>query len=401
MNILGSNSPTPQRATGPRFGIHVGTLLGLIALMVLGLWGFREYFSPARVWQRTIHDPSRVSKAWMEVEREHLIDGLDAPSTLKEVFEAMNDPDPTIKGWAVWCLPSLEADPVVVIDRLSRLLADQDLSVRVKAVEALGQVFKRGKAGRAEALGALEIALKDADAKVRRATLGSIGQVVYESGQSADPLRSGQPNDPALNLVASRLTDTDIAVRVEAAFVLGCNDRGVEAVPMLVKFLREQPVDAPLNYVANRAFMALTILAVRSAEAVAFLNAEIGVEREGYPDRPRDALAWAARQTPEAHMAVRKKAREGLKSDDLVIRFQAAFLMHDIGLGVEALDPLIEALQDESLDYRIRAVEAIADIGEADARALAALQAATNDPEIEVRGRALGALEAIELEKMQ
>lgn len=369
-------------------------------MMALGFWGFHEYFSPTRVWRRMIHDPSRLSKAWMEVEREHVIDGLDAPATLVEVFFSLEDPDPAIRGWAIWCLPSLEADPLVVIPRLAGMLGDKDPAIRVKAAEALGQVFKRGKTGRDESLKALEIALKDADPKVRRAAIGSVGQVVYESGPSSDPLRSGQRDDPALGLVERCLDDSEVAVRIEAAFVLGCNDRGRESVPMLVRFLKSQPTDSPMSYEANRAFMALTILAVRSDEAVAFLFGELSVERESYPDRPRDALAWAARQSSEAHAAVRKRAREGMKAEDQNLDFQSAFLMHDIGQGIEALDMLIEAVQDESVEIRIRAVEAIADIGEADPRAMNALQQASNDPDIEVRGRALGALEAIAIEKM-
>jgi HEAT repeat protein len=89
-----------------------------------------------------------------------------------------------------------------------------------------------------------------------------------------------------------------------------------------------------------------------------------------------------------------------MKAEDQNLDFQSAFLMHDIGQGIEALDMLIEAVQDESVEIRIRAVEAIADIGEADPRAMNALQQASNDPDIEVRGRALGALEAIAIEKM-
>jgi HEAT repeat protein len=202
-------------------------------------------------------------------------------------------------------------------------------------------------------------------------------------------------------MVEARLEDSDMAVRVEAAFVLGCNDRGSEAVPMLAKLIRDQPLDQPISYVANRAFMALTILAVRSEAAVNFLANEMAVDRESYPDRPRDALAWAARQAPQAHLWVRKKAREALKSEEPDLRIQAAFLMFDIGLGVEAIDQLVEGLQDESVEIRIRTVQALGDIGENDVRAMEALLAATRDTDTEVRLRALGALEAIEIEKNQ
>jgi HEAT repeat protein len=393
-------SKIPSANSEPRFGLRVGTLLGLIALMAFGFWGFREYFSPLRVWRRAIHDPSRMARAWAEVVREHVIEGLDPPETLAEVVEALKDADPANRGLAVSTLPTLDADPVVVIDRLAGMLGDTETSVRIKTAEALGQVYKRGSTGRAEALGALEIALKDPDANLRKAALGSIGQVIFESGKSVDPLRSGQSDDPSLEMVARRLSDENIDVRVEAAFVLGCNDRGNEAVPMLVKFIREQPIDKPFNHVADRAFMALTILSIRSPAAVSFLAGELGVDRESYPDRPRDALAWAARQSSDAHLAVRKKARDGLKSKNPVIRFQSAFLMHDIGMGVEVIETLVEALQDEEIETRIRAIEAIADVGEADPRAMNALQAASNDPDLEIRARALSALEEIASEKM-
>jgi HEAT repeat protein len=123
----------------------------------------------------------------------------------------------------------------------------------------------------------------------------------------------------------------------------------------------------------------------------------MGVAREGYPDRPRDALAWAARQSPEALSRVRRLALRGLRSEDAAYRHNCAILMGDIGLGLAALAELISALGDPSVEVRIRAVEAIADLGNADPTILPALKAAANDADPGVREHAFGAIDEIEL----
>ena len=390
----------PEKFPRPRFGLKLSTMLGMIAVLALGYLGVREYQSPARVWRRASHATLTRNQAWVELEREHLIDGLGREATIAEVFEAMNDPDSEIRGWAVWCAPSVEADPLSLIVRLAGKLDDPLVLIRSKVAEALGRIVKRGGPGREEALFALSKALNDSDAGVRKMAIGSVGQVIYEGGNASDPLRSGRVDDPALKLVAARLADDDMAVTVEAALVLACNDRGDEAIPILTKFLKQQPTPDSLSYVADRAFLALTIASIRSSSAANFLVAEMTVPREGYPERPRDALCWSARQSPDSEARVRRLANAALKSDNLILRYNSAFLLHEIGSGLLALGVLIEALGDSSVEIRLRAVDALADLGEVDPRIIPALQMATNDPDVKVREQAAWTLEAIEWDKI-
>ena len=374
------------------------TLIGLVALVASGLLAYRELRSPARAWLRAIRDPDPQARqvAWTRLQRDREIRGLDRDETIAQVLGRLDDPDAETRLRAVSTLPALEPDPLRAIPRLVPRLADPDAEVRARAAQAIGDVVRRGVPGRDEALAALARALENPLAAVRAAAVASIGQVVYEGGRSMDPLRSGRSDDPALDVVARSLADPDVAVRVEAARVLACNDRGAEAVAMLVDYLRGQPVDLPPDRAADRAFLALMVLAIHSDEAAAYLGAEMALERDGYPDRPRDALAWAARQSPEARLRVKRLAVAALGPEDPSLRHNAGLLLHEIGSDQPALPVLIEALGDPSVDIRLRAVEALADIGVSDPSVLPALETATNDANPGVRERAAAAIEDIE-----
>lgn len=167
-------------------------------------------------------------------------------------------------------------------------------------------------------------------------------------------------------------------------------------MPKLAALVREQPLQAPLPYLADRAFLVLMALAIHSEEAVAFFIAEMAVDREGYPDRPRDALAWAAKKSPDARARVRHLAGKLLETDKPSIRHNAGLLLHEIGSDQAALPVLIEALKDVAVDIRIRAVEALADIGSLDPRVVPALESAGTDSSREVRDHAAAAIEQIE-----
>jgi HEAT repeat protein len=386
----------------PRFGIPVWVLLGLVAVIALIFGAVREYTSPRRAWHRLIRssDHKVRSDAWIRVQRDRMIDGLDEKGTLQEVLASLDDPDPETRSWAIATLPAINVDPPLALARLSGTLRDPELSVRIKATSALGEVIKRGQPGREKAIEAVSVALKDADPQIRRAAVAALGQIVYETGAGLDPLRSGQPEDPGLNLVAERLLDDDPGVQVEAAYVLACNDRGSESVPMLAALVRKEPSTKPFGYVADRAFLALMVLAVNTDEAAAFFGEEMSAKREDYPDRPRDALAWAARQSTPAHARVKRLANKILKAEDSTLRHHAALLLYDIGAGESALTELISALSDPSVPTRIRAVEALADLGDINPAIVPALQTATNDTNPDVREHARGALELIEWDEI-
>jgi HEAT repeat protein len=374
------------------------TLVGLAALVVAGALAYWDYASPRKAWQRTIHNPDRASRvaAWTRLQRDHEIRGLDRDETIREVFASLDDSDPETRLLAVSTVPMIDVDPLRAIPRLASRLKDPDVEIRARAASAIGDVFRRDGPGRDEALAAISNSLEDPDATVRAAGLSALGQVVYSGGKGVDPLRSCQATDPAIMLAAQRLGDPEIKVRVEAAYVLACNDRGVEAVPMLEEYLRSQPATEPPTHAADRAFLAMMVLAIQSDQAAAFLCDQMSEPRDGYPERPRDALAWAAKQSPEARLRVKRLASNMLDPANPSLRHNAGLLLHQIGSDQLAIPVLIEALGDPSLEVRIIAVEALSDIGGTDPAILAALETATNDSHREVRERAAAALEAIE-----
>ncbi len=227
--------------------------------------------------------------------------------------------------------------------------------------------------------------------------MNAIGAVVFKGGKSDDPLRSGRKDDPALDRIAPKLSDVDPKVRVDAAFVLACNDRGEQAVSMLAKLVSEQPEAKPLDYLASRAILSLMVLAVRSEKATEFLVSELGKTRDGYPDRLRDCLLWDVKQSSEARERILKQLTAALGSDEPSLRHNAAILMHRIGSGQTAVIELVEALQDESVPVRLQAIEALLDIGPIDPSIRPAIEDAVEDTDEEVQFRALGALQAFEL----
>ena len=382
--------------------IRRATLLGLVALVIAGLMAYRDRTSPRRAWLRAIEGPDREARsaAWTRLQRDREIRGLGPAETAREVLRALDAADPETRAMAASTLGSVPVEPVGAIARLTALLDDPNVEVRTRAVAAVGDLVRRQGPGRDEALRAIERALKDAEAGVRLAALSSLGQLIFESSRSVDPLRVGRADDPALALAVNRLQDPDLAVWVEAAYVLACNDRGAEAVPRLVALLEKQPMDEPPTRAVDRAFLAVMVLAVRSDAATTYLGKAMGEPREGHPDRPRDALAWVARQSGEARARVKRVSMTLLGPDNPSLRHNAGLLLHEIGSDQPARAILIEALKDESVDLRLRAIDALFEIAEGDAEILEALRVAAEDPSPLVRERAAAAVERIEWEEL-
>jgi HEAT repeat protein len=381
----------------PRFRLPV--LLVLVALIGAGLWTWRDYRDPKQAWGRAVHsrNPATRAETWTRLRQEGSIPGLDREESIQEVSALLEDADPEVRNGATSTLPSLGPELARTVPRLAERLMDTTLRVRVKAAAALGEVVRRGKPGREQAAEALAKGLDDPSPEVRSASVEALGVVVFKGGTSDDPLRSGKNDDPALALLVPRLKDDDLNVRIEAAFVLACNDRGDEAVPILSKLVRDQPDAKPLTYPAERSLLALMVLAVRSEEAAAFLVSELNRSRDGYPDRLRDCLLWDVKQSRESRERILKLAMAVLGSEDPSLRHNAALLMHRMGSGLAAVGPLVDALNDRSIEVRLMAIEALLDLGPVDPSIVPAIEAATEDPVEEVQFRAIGALQAFQL----
>ena len=143
---------------------------------------------------------------------------------------------------------------------------------------------------------------------------------------------------------------------------------------MLREAVHNWPPGKPLAYPADRALLALMALAVRSDGAAAALVDELAVDRDGYPGRVFDALAWVAQKGEEAHKRVRTLAAKALESDDADLRYAASLVMAQIGSGPSAVPVLIEAIKDQTADpgrerstaVRVAAIHALIDLATVD-----------------------------------
>ena len=73
------------------------------------------------------------------------------------------------------------------------------------------------------------------------------------------------------------------------------------------------------------------VLAVHDDPAADYLGSAMSEAREGYPDRPKDALVWGARQSGDARARVRRVAGGLLNPENPKLRRQAGLLLHEIG----------------------------------------------------------------------
>ncbi len=153
----------------PRLRLFV--LLVLVALIGVGLWAWSDYRDPKKVWSRAIRSPDATiqAAAWARLQEDEAIWGLDREQSVKEVFTLLDDPDTPTRLRAVSVLPRLHPDPIKAVPRLADRLKDQDLQIRLKAAEALGEVVSRGGPERERAVEALAKGLDDPSPEVRAA----------------------------------------------------------------------------------------------------------------------------------------------------------------------------------------------------------------------------------------
>jgi HEAT repeats/PBS lyase HEAT-like repeat len=248
--------------------------------------------------------------------------------------------------------------PTITLEAALRDAANTAARVRLRAVQALGDVEELAE--RRRAVAALAIAVEDQDAAVRAAAVSSLGQM----GELA----------PIAALVA-RLDDGEPAVRQQAAIALGTVRDRAGFAPLL-EALRNGPADLRFQAVTSLAEIdpvaayepLVEALADRDAQVVAAAAVALGSLGEGRAVLHLVALLGHA---------------------EAPVRFEAAWALAELGdargsaelitqLGVPTADPPEPAAKDARRraaappavhpGRAIEAVEALARLGSAEER---------------------------------
>lgn len=235
--------PVLERAAGDEDGS-----VRLAAVRALGAIG-RPTPESARVVRSALADPEPQARAaaaeafgaWGEADEE----------TRAELLALLDDANDEVKARAARVLPKLAGATPVVVDALTRRLAEDDSDwVRVEAARALGQLG----AAAAPAGGALLRAAQTGEVGLREEAMRALA--VAQPSEAAEAFTSGlRDAEPQVRMLASAgwrkatavpdeaipalvegLHDPEIQVRANAAYALGRLDPvPAEAIPLLAE----------------------------------------------------------------------------------------------------------------------------------------------------------------------
>ncbi len=260
-------------------------------------------------------------------------------------------------------------------------LKDQPSAVRMQAALALAELGP----GAREAEAALAQALKDPDAEVRYAAVVALGALPAEGKAAIDGL-------------ARALSDDDWFVRLAAAPALQkLGERARPALPALVNALSPRDMLKDFRPVrCGAAMVALARLDPQAKELEAAFQLVVGKLLRDERQRSFGARATGARMLGDCGPAALSTAPalgKLLKDPDGDVRVAGAEALMKISPDADALGVLVDALRSPELLVRRRAAEALG--GLRAKGALAALRAAAQDPEHEVRQAAAEAIKAV------
>ena len=206
-----------------------------------------------------------------------------------------------------------------VVEPLVAALKDEERSVRETAAQVLGRI------GEPRVVELLVAVLKDEDRRVRKEAARVLGQI--RDQQAVEPL-------------VAALRDEDRYVREEAARALGqIGDR--QAVEPLIAALKDKDI-------RKDAVWALRL--IRDPRAVEPLVKVLNDRKSSVRSeaaRTLELLGWRPLNTSQRAL----KAVACRQWDDAA------------SLGIAAIDPLVTAAQDQDKDIRLKAVEALGQIG--------------------------------------
>lgn len=306
--------------------------------------------------------------------RRHAAEALGAVGawperTVSALAEALRDDSPSVRAHAAYALGRFGVAAESAVPALAEVLRDPALQVRLAAVRALGELGSYAAA----AVPALAAALRDEAGAVTLAAADALVQI-------------GRPAVPAL---AEKLEDRELAPL--AATALGrIGPAAQEAVPALTKLL-----DSGNEETRREAILALAEIGPKAESAVPALMGLL--KKEGDPLRAGGAYALAMIGAERAIPVLEQTVRA---EDDELLRMASAWaLVHfepDNPAYVKTAVPkLTQALTHERPLVRVKAAEALAQIGPEAAPAVPALKQALEDEDPEVRIAALDALAAV------
>jgi len=266
-------------------------------------------------------------------------------------------------------------------------LRDPSGFVRVQAALALAELG----AGAREAEAALAQALRDPDPDVRASAVAALGAAVPEG-------------KPVLEGLSRALTDDDWFVRLGAAQALrNFGPRARAAVPALVQALKPNDLVKDFRPVrCGAAMVALATIDPHAKELDAAFKMIIGKMLEDERQGSFGARATGARLLGECGIAALTAGpalARLLRDPDGDVRVAAGEALLKITPdkpGQPALDVLVDALRHPDLLIRRRAAEALGGRGVQSMGALAALRAAGQDPEPDVRRAVQDAIRRID-----
>jgi HEAT repeat protein len=329
--------------------------------------------------------------------------GSKAKSAVPQIVKALKDKDEDVRMEAILALGEMGAAAKNAIPALLSVLKEGELPLFEPAVSVtLGNI---GPA----AVPALQKALTDRDARLRRTAAFALGQIGPKAKSATADLstalgdsepgvralaakalgRIGTAAQGALPKLEAALKDKEVDVRVSAALALWQAGGRTDGMPVLRTALADTRA-----HVREQACAALGALGAKAAPAAADLL-------KGLDDkvaRVRAAAAEALGKLPPGK-AVRARLSAALKDRDDQVRLNVADALWGQSKGAER-DKLVElaagTLQSEKPQVRRRAAEVLGGFGEAAKEAVPALKLALRDPHHAVREAAAAALRRID-----
>jgi HEAT repeat protein len=175
-----------------RIRLRVRTLLALVAIFALGLWGVLMTFSPTRRLGRLVRadQPAYVRREAAAL-LGHQIPPWEVDEAVRILIRVCDDPSPRVRESAAAGFWQLETKAEAGVPKLLELLHDDDRYVRFAAAGALGRVVQSASGRCPEVAEALVATLNEPDFQVRlraAASLCGMGRTREAIGTLADAL---------------------------------------------------------------------------------------------------------------------------------------------------------------------------------------------------------------------
>jgi HEAT repeat protein len=316
--------------------------------------------------------------------------GRHGKEALPLYLEAVNDPQAAVRLAAAQGLAACRGEAAKVVPALNKLLSDENVPVRLAALETLRQFGK-------DALPSYLDALRDRNAVVVRAALKQLHEIKAEN--PADILAAvapvltnpdpearalvfevvGRLGEPGLPLLLTRLKDRDDEIRLLTVKALKNLGKGsAKAMPTLNEML------------TNDGSASVRLAAV---EIMTALGTEVAPEllklvREGKDEGPRTTALCALAAMPAQRQALLPLALAAAKEKSAAVRLAAVEALCRLGSD-EARLALTDALDDDAPAVRRRALDALVDLG---VEGIPALTQALKSKDLTLRLRAMNGL---------